>query len=228
VLRNIVRLMGLSESRLDSLIGDLIKPGQNPEVGLLASQGEIKIRLAVTADTVQDARALTDPVAEEIRFRLGPKIYGEDNDTLEGIIELLLSRHDLTLAILETYSGGLAAQKLHGLPSQTLVESRVIPDKKRLDEWLSRDNMALDSEAAQPFAQKIQEECGSDIGLAILGFPEKRDAEYSLKYSTAIAGAGINTEISRNMSGDLPMLMQRGIITCLDALRLQLLKKTNG
>lgn len=226
VTYRVLKAVGLSESRLDSLIGDLIKPGQNPEIGLLASQGEIKIRLAVTADTDQDARALIKPVEEEIRSRLGKKIYGEDDDTLEGIIDLLLSKHNLKLAILETYSGGLAAQKLHGLLSSTLVESRVISDEKRLSEWLPRDNLTLDVEAAQSLAQKIREECGSDIGLAILGFPEKKEAEYSLEYSTAIVGAGINLEISRNMSGDLPMLMQRGIITSLDALRLKLLDKS--
>ena len=228
VTYRVLKAVGLSESRLDSLIGDLIKPGQNPEVGLLASQGEIKIRLTVTADTDQDARALIKPVAEEIRTRLGKKIYGEDDDTLEGIIDLLLSKHSLTLAILETYSGGSAAQKLHGLPSSTLVESRVISDAKRLNEWFDSDNIALDGESALFLAQKIREESGSDIGLAILGFPEKKDAEYSLEYATAIAGAGINSEISRNMSGDLPMLMQRGIITSLDALRLKLLDKSNG
>jgi len=228
VTYRVLKAVGLSESRLDSLIGDLIKPGQNPEVGLLASQGEIKIRLAVSADTAQDARTLMAPVAEEIRSRLGKKIYGEDDDTLEGTVDSLLSKHYLTLAILETYSGGLAAQKLHMLPSSMLIESRVIPDEKRLNEWLSRENIILDGEAAQYLAQKIREECGSDIGLAILGYPEKKEAEYSLKYSTAIAGAGIDTEISRNMSGDLPMLMQRGVITSLDALRLELLDKSNG
>jgi len=227
VMYLVLKAVGLSESRLDSIIGDLIKPGQNPVVGLLASQGEIKIRLTVTANTDQDALTLIRPVAEEIRSRLGKKIYGENGDTLEGIIDLLLSRHDLTLAILETYSGGLAAHKLHGLSSSALIESRVMPDEKRLNEWLSRDNKTLDGEGAAFLAQKIREECGADIGLAIMGFPEKKDTEYSLEYSSAIAGAGIDSEISRNMSGDLPMLMQRGIITSLDALRLKLLDKSN-
>jgi len=102
-----------------------------------------------------------------------------------------------------------------------------MPDEKRLNEWLSRDNKTLDGEGAAFLAQKIREECGADIGLAIMGFPEKKDTEYSLEYSSAIAGAGIDSEISRNMSGDLPMLMQRGIITSLDALRLKLLDKSN-
>ena len=50
----------------------------------------------------------------------------------------------------------------------------------------------------------------------------------SLKYYAAVLGAGIETELSREMSGDLPMLMQRGIITALDALRLELLDRSSG
>ncbi len=43
----VLKVVGISESGVDRLIGDLMRPGQNPEVGLLPSQGEIKIRIAV-------------------------------------------------------------------------------------------------------------------------------------------------------------------------------------
>jgi len=229
VTYRVLNAVGLSESRLDSLIGDLIKPGENPEVGLLASQGEIKIRISVIGKTDREARSLMRPVEEELRFRLGKKIYGEENETLEEVIDSLLDASGLTLAILETYSGGLAARKFHELASSRLMESRVISDEKRLVKWLDRgDIVTFDSETALALARKIKDECGSEIGLAILGFPVKDQKEYSLQYYAAVLGAGVEAEISREMSGDLPMLMQRGIITSLDMLRLVLLDRSNG
>jgi len=229
VTYRVLNAVGLSESRLDSLIGDLIKPGENPEVGLLASQGEIKIRISVAGKTDREARLLMEPVEEEIRSRLGRKIYGEEGETLEGVIDSLLGGLGLTFAILETYSGGLAARKFHELGSSRLVESRVISDEKRLVKWLDRGDLeTFDGEIALELARKIKDECASEVGLAILGFPVKNQKEYSLKYYAAVLGAGIEAEISREMSGDIPMLMQRGIITSLDALRLELLDRSGG
>ena len=183
--------MGLSESRLDSLIGDLIKPGENPEVGLLASQGVIKIRIAVAEKTDREARALIGPVEEEIRSRLGRKIYGEEGETIEGVIDFLLAGFGLTLAILETYSGGLAARKFHELGSSMLVESRVISDKKQLVKWLDRGDIeTFDGEIALDLARKIKEECGSEVGLAILGFPVNNRKEYVTQVLCCSFGSG--------------------------------------
>jgi nicotinamide-nucleotide amidase len=229
VTYRVLNAVGLSESRLDSLIGDLIKPGENPDVGLLASQGEIKIRISVAGKTNTEARALIKPVEQEIRNRLGRKIYGAEGETLEGAVESLLGGLDLSLAIMETYSGGAAARRFHELGSSRMVESRVISDRQQLAKWLNRDAIEMmNSEIAQALARKIKDECGSQIGLAILGFPVKNDKEYSLQYHTAVQGAGVEAETSREMSGDLPMLMQRGIITSLDMLRLVLLNRKSG
>jgi molybdopterin-biosynthesis enzyme MoeA-like protein len=71
----VLKTVGIGESKVDTLIGDLIKPGENPEVGLLASQGEIKIRIAVKATSENEIDAIISPVAEEIKSRLGNKIF---------------------------------------------------------------------------------------------------------------------------------------------------------
>lgn len=227
VIYRVLKVVGISESKLDILIGDLIVPGKNPEVGLLSNQGEIKIRIAVKGQTHDDAQTLIGSVAKEIRSRLGDKIYGEENETLEGVINSLLIQHDLTLAILETYSGGLAARKFYTLFSPKLVESRVISDEKRLVKWLGGNKTKLESETAMRLARKFKKECGSGIGLAILGFPEKNQKAYSVKSYVAIAGDGIEAGLFREMNGDIHMLKQFGVITSLDSLRIQLLDKSD-
>lgn len=54
----VLKVVGISESGVDRLIGDLMRPGQNPEVGLLASQGEIKIRIAARSKDERETNAL--------------------------------------------------------------------------------------------------------------------------------------------------------------------------
>jgi nicotinamide-nucleotide amidase len=132
VVYRVLKVAGLSESRVDSLIGDLMGVGNNPELGLLASPGEIKIRITATARGDADAEGLIRPLEEEIRSRLGNKVFGIDDETLEAVIDRLLCEKGMTLSILETFTAGLAAQRLYRIPSSRLLDSRVVPGRERL------------------------------------------------------------------------------------------------
>jgi len=225
----VLKTVGIGESKVDSLIGDLIKPGENPEIGLLASMGEIKIRIAAKGKSEQDAHRLITPVAEEICSRLDKKIYGQDDDTLESVIDALLADKGLNLSILETFSGGLAAQRFHRLPSSRLIESRVISDERQVARYLGQDNAMLEERTALGLARKIRDRINADVGLAIAGLLKKEErGGYIIKGFAAAAGEGIEKGFSWNMGGDLFTLQQRGAVIGLNTLRLALLDIQEG
>jgi len=224
ILYRVLKTVGLGESKVDTLIGDLIKPGQNPEVGLLASMGEITIRIAARGEEEEAALRLIEPVAKEIRIRLGRDIFGENEDTLEGMIDSLLGRQGRTLAVVESFSGGLAANRLHAVPSSWLVESRVIPDRQNFGRWLGKQIGSLNEDFSMEASQKIRDESQAALGLAILGFAERRDKEYSLEGIVAVTGEGVKKCYSWQMGGDLHRLQLRGSIIGLNTLRLALLE----
>ena len=220
----VLKVVGLGESGVDRLIHDLIKPGQNPEVGLLASEGEIRIRIAAVADGEKGAAALIDPVAAEIRTRLGSKIFGQGDDTLEGVINAMLHQRGLTLALLETFTGGLATNRLFNVPESRLVQSCVIPDPGRVAAYLSQEEIAPEAEPAIASALKVKEVGRAAVGLAILGFITEENGKGSvLKGCAAAAGEGIRKTFSWEMGGDLPTLRARGAVIGLNTLRLGLL-----
>jgi len=220
----VLKVVGIGESAVDRLIGDLIKPGQNPEVGLLASEGEITIRIAAVAGGEGGAEALIDPVAEEIRSRLGRKILGQGDDTLEGVIDSLLIKRDLTLAVLETFSGGLVGQRFANLPSSRLLQSCVVADERRVGEYLGQERFGVGEEGALTAARKVREKGRADLGLVLLGFFRKKGEDYDLSASAAAAGDGIARAFSWNMGGDLTTLQARGAVVGLNTLRLALLE----
>ncbi len=221
---HVLKVAGLGESGVDSLIHDLIKPGQNPEVGLLASQGEIKIRIAAVAQGEKGAAALIDPVAAEIRSRLGSKIFGQGDETLEGVIHSLLQQRGLTLAVLETFTGGLAAKRLFNVPTSRLLQSCVIPDRRRVAEYLCQEEIIPEPEPALASAIRVKEKGRADVGLALLGFiAEGMGKGLVLKGCTAAAGEGIRKAFSWEMGGDLVTLRARGAVIGLNTLRLALL-----
>jgi nicotinamide-nucleotide amidase len=222
----VLKTVGIGESKVDRLIGDYIRPGSNPEVGLLASMGEVKIRIAARAKDAREAEAMIRPVEEDILSRLGNRIYGrDDDDTLEEVIDSLLANQGLTLAVVETFSGGAAAQRLHRLPTSRLKDSRVIPDKKRAIKWLGLDgDRPINSETALAMAHKVKEVARAGMGLAILGFPLKAEKAYTLEGHVAVTGEGIEKVFSWEMGGDLFTLEQRGAIIGLNTLRLALIE----
>ena len=223
----VLKTVGIGESKVDHLIGDLMGHGKNPEVGLLASQGEIKIRIAAKAKDMQSADELIGPVEQEIRSRLGKKIFGKDDDTLEQVIDSMLICRDFTLAILETFTGGRAAQKFHSLPSHRLLESCVIPNKEHLSKWIDRGDSVLESEAALSIARKARNMAHADIGLAILGFFNEREEDYKVKGYVGATGKGIEKIFSWDMGGDIFTLQVRGALIGLNTLRLALIEATN-
>ena len=221
----VLKTAGIGESKVDRLIGDLMGSGKNPEVGLLASMGEIKIRIAARAKDVSEAESLIRPVELEIRSRLGEKIFGQDDETLEGVIDSMLVKQGLTLCVLETFTGGLVALKLQRVPSSQLVQSHIISDKERLSQWLGNVDNALETASTLASAMRVKEMSETDMALVILGFPEKKEKIYALKGHIAAVGEGIEKTFSWEMGGDLQTLQERGAIIGLNTLRLALIEK---
>lgn len=225
----VLKAAGIGESKVDAVIGDLVKPGGNPEVGLMASLGEIQIRIAARADNKEEALAMIRPVEEQIHDRLGEKIFGKDDETLEGVVEGLLVRNSWTLAILETFSGGQAAERLHRLPSDTLMESRVIPERERLFHWLGfGPDTPLDANTAQRAADHLREECRAHVALSIMGFPEHRLGAYAVKGHAMAVGPELEKGFSWEAGGDWMTLCRRTAVIGLNTLRLALLEASRG
>ncbi len=223
ILYRSVKVVGLGESGVDDLIGDLMREGKNPEVGLLASPGEITVRMAARGERREEALNLISPVEEELRRRLGEKIYGFDGDTLEGVVAEILERGGLSLAVVETFTGGLAALRLHRVPTRHLRGNLVIQTRETFTDWLGTLDAPWDQATAIGAARQIREEFRADVGLACLGFMEREGEIHQVECLASAVGDGLAKDFHWQMGGDIPMLQQRGSVVCLNTLRLALL-----
>lgn len=103
-----VRLLhttGMGESRIDELIGDL-ETLSNPTIGLAAHSGQVDVRITAKAPTKQAARAMIRPIENDLRQRLGHRVYGADEDTLASVAVKTLESHGWSLVVLEAGLGG--------------------------------------------------------------------------------------------------------------------------
>ena len=205
-------------------------------MGTLASIGDIRIRITAKADHFEEASNLIQKMEKEIRNRLGILIYGVDNETLHGNIVKELERLNLTLSVVETFTGGIISQKLTGTGSQFFIQGLVIPTEASQKQFLNlslqeSESLKKDSKwFTDSLAQKAQNEFRTDIGLAMSGKITERQGEgeykietyYSLSTSTGIE----NQEYS--LGGELWMVRDRAAIIALDMLRKYLLRTTQS
>ena len=228
----VLRACGLGESAIGLQIKDLMKESRNPSVGTLASIGDIRIRITAKAESPEEASNLIQKMEQEIRKRLGILIYGVDNETLHGNIARELERLNLTLSVVETYTGGIISQKLASTGSTSFVQGVVLPTEASQKGFLSLSSEIFNSlkEDSKRFtdslAQKALNEFKTDLGLAMFGKIAEKQGEgeyrietyYSLSTSTGIE----NQEYS--LGGELWMVRERASIIALDMLRKYLLK----
>jgi len=94
----IVHTTGIGESTLDERIGDL-EEMENPTIGLAAHPGQVDIRVTAKARTKEDADLMILPVIQDLRNRIGGKIYGIDKTTLSTAVKSISDKTDRKLEL---------------------------------------------------------------------------------------------------------------------------------
>lgn len=229
VQHRILRVCGLAESGVNEQIADLIREGQNPSIGLLASPGDIKIRIMTRGESPSEATTLLQKAEAQIRRRLGTLIYGVDEETLEGSVTRLLEKMNLTLSTAEPSTGGLIAGRLSGTGSAQFLQGVVLntDDATRAFLGIGRREFSKLKGEGEGFvlslAQKARERYRSDLGLSVSGFSgkgsSKEAGEIRLRVYIGIASEGMRICADHHLGGTQRMLRERTTILALDALR---------
>ena len=102
-----IKCFGVGESDLEKMLPDLIRRGREPRVGITVSAATITLRITASGESLEAARAATEPTVATIRQCLGRLVFGEDDDELENAVVRLLSEKKATLGTVEWGTGGL-------------------------------------------------------------------------------------------------------------------------
>jgi nicotinamide-nucleotide amidase len=116
VLRaTLLRSFGMGESTLEDELKDLARE-EGVSLGFRTAFPDNYLRPVVRAATEAEASARLERVCEAIEKRLGPLIYGRDDETLELVLGRLLAARGLTLGVAESCTGGLLAERISAVP----------------------------------------------------------------------------------------------------------------
>jgi len=177
VVSRMLKSWGMSEASVGELLDDVFHGSENPTVAFLASAGVIKIRLTARASSEEEALALIAPVEAIVRERLGDRIFGMDDDTIERIIHALLIERGWTIATAESATAGLVASRLTGVPGSSATFRGSIgayaTDIKisllDVPESLIREKGIVSLDTAMAMARGVRRRLGADVAVAVTG-----------------------------------------------------------
>jgi nicotinamide-nucleotide amidase len=162
-----VRLLhtaGAPEAEIDEMIGEF-ETLANPTVGLAAHSGIIDIRIAAKAGTETEADRMIAEVEDQMRERLGPLVFGIDEDTLEGAALRAASERTWSLVAVEAGLGGVLKRRLANARAANLV---------------GVESVELAEGELSAFLKSTQEKHNAQAALGLAAFPEKRTVELML------------------------------------------------
>ena len=182
ITRNI-KTLGLGEASVDEIISEYFGL-ENPYLGIYSKADGIHLRIIARANDEATAREMIAPVENAIHERLAPYIWGYDDETPELSVGAALTARGMTLATIESVSGGFLAN--------------TITEATDSDQWYRGGAVAYTADAiiaagvpsevldsngvvSQPTANAMalaaQATAGSDFGVGVTGVLGPREFE---------------------------------------------------
>lgn len=174
ISRNI-KTMGMSEGAVDEVVSEFFGP-KNPYLGIYSKPDGIHLRIIARARNAAAAQELIQPVEEAIVGRLGPHVWGFDDETPERAAGQALVERGLTLATMESCTGGYLANSItESQDSSKYFKGGLVAygDGALVAHGVPADTIqkfgAVSRETAAAMAWAAREQLGADFGIGIAG-----------------------------------------------------------
>ncbi len=173
----IYKIVGLPESEVDQRIAPLYKPYRNPATTILASPGTIEVRLRARASSEEEAETLLTELGDKIELALGDHVYSTKGESLEEVVALYLMMRQKTVAVAESCTGGLLAERLTRTPGSSnyflggaVCYSNELKTKLAgVPPALIDEHGAVSKPVARALAEGIRQRTGASMGVGVTG-----------------------------------------------------------
>ncbi|MGA2537958.1 MAG: competence/damage-inducible protein A [Terracidiphilus sp.] len=177
IARRTLRAAMIPESQADKLLAPIYTTFTDIETTILASGGDIQLTLISTKANPEFAKRRVDELATRLEEALEDWLYSSDGESLEQIVLYYLGLRQSTLAVAESCTGGMVAERITSVPgsSRTFLGGAVVySDALKqsfagLSAELIAEHGAVSKEVAEALATGIRLRTGATLGLGITG-----------------------------------------------------------
>ncbi len=175
IVSKTLKIFGVGEAKVDELVSPFLSTS-NPTLATYAKSDGIHLRITAKARHRGETEALIAQREAEIRTVLNGYIWGTDSETLESAVGELLAARGLSLAVMESDTGGLLTNIITNIPESLIYfKGGLIAYSNEAKiafgingEIISRYG-AISVEMAEAMASIARKKLGADIGIGIAG-----------------------------------------------------------
>ena len=175
IITRTIKITGLPEAAVDEAISSWLG-GENPYLGIYAKADGIHLRIIARGPDEEAARRLAWPVEEGVVGTLQPYVWGYDEETPEESAGKLLTASGLTLATMESCTGGLLASSITDVPgSSAYFKGGLVTYSKQakiaagVPAGLIEEHGAVSEQVAGAMATAARTALDADLGIGTTG-----------------------------------------------------------
>ena len=174
ITRNI-KTMGMSEGAIDEIVSEFFGK-ENPYLGIYSKADGIHLRIIARSADAASASAMIQPVEDAIHERLGEYIWGYDDETPEQAIGPLFKERGLTLATMESCTGGYLANSITEVPDSAdyfkggvVAYTNAMKTANGVPLETIEKHGGVSQATATAMARAVRERFDADFGIGITG-----------------------------------------------------------
>ncbi len=213
IATRVIKVAMMPESQCDARIAPLYKKYSDVQTTILAAAGEIQVHLRKCGESLPAAQQRIDQLVDEIEKELGDSVISDNGDSLEQIVGYYLQMRNATLAVAESCTAGLLAERItsvsgssrYFLGGAVVYSNELKTDFAGVSSDLIQKHGAVSREVAIALAEGIRKRCHATFGIGITGVagptggtPEK---PVGLVFH-ALAGESGTEVVERSFPGD--------------------------
>ncbi len=172
-----LRIVGLFESEVEQRVSPLYAQYPDTDTTILATSGGIQLHPSIWSDDGAGAEARLDELVRRMALALGENLISTHGETIEDIVARVLMENRATIAVAESCTGGLLAERLTNLPGSSAyflggivcysndLKTRLLGVPAEMIEAKG----AVSSEVALALAADIRKLTGATLGVGITG-----------------------------------------------------------
>jgi nicotinamide-nucleotide amidase len=213
IAARVLKIAMMPESQVDARVAPIYKAYTDVETTILAGAGEIQLYFRCRKPSRSEAEARVEELSSKVEDELGDAIFSRKGETIEQIVSYLLQMRGMTLAVAESCTGGLLAERITSLGGSSryflggaVVYSNALKTQfANVPKTLIDKHGAVSREVAAAMAEGIRKRCLSSYGVGVTGVAGPaggtEQKPVGLVY-IALAGDEGTQVVERNFPGD--------------------------
>lgn len=232
IVSRTLKILGLGEASVDEMISEFLS-SPNPSIGVYAKPTGIELRLTAKASDREEAEGMIAPVEDQIRSILGDNIWGIDDEVMERVVGQLLSERGLTLATMESCTGGLLANLLTDVPGSSeyfrgglVAYANETKVRFGVDAGLIAEYGVISPQVAEAMAEAARNRLNANVGVGITGVagPDEVEGKPVGTLYIGVSNEAVTRSIHTIFPQHRPRIKRYGATMALSELRRLLLE----